>query len=357
MTPNEGGETDPEEELLVTYNLDEIEKYATNEIALKANSTVPKVSLQFELSRSQFIKLKQVQVKIDETVVEEIVPEAEKTDKKDKAEKTEEKSEKEAENADDEEKPYTGPSSSKAEEAKDEDAAEEAEEGLPEAPKEKQYKTYIKPHLYEVKIDEKLNKVRTLDDSGIAASKKRIKALEKRDENLAATNAAKNFLETQIYELRSWIQESENEQYVSDKEKEKWITKCGSELEWFDDNASGAKKAEFNSRGKVLEKQLNVFRERKNEHGLRTEIVPQILETIKKLRDELPTLLESKPWITEDEGKDAYDRLDEVQKWLDEQLTAQNKRSLAEDPLFKSEDIEKRLKKATDTYKKVTNKK
>jgi len=46
-----------------------------------------------------------------------------------------------------------------------------------------------------------------------------------------------------------------------------------------------------------------------------------------------------------------------VQKWLDEQLTAQNKRSLAEDPLFKSEDIEKRLKKATDTYKKVTNKK
>ena len=51
-------EGDPLEELLLTYTLDEIEKHATSEIALKANSTVPKVSLSFELSRSQFIKLK-----------------------------------------------------------------------------------------------------------------------------------------------------------------------------------------------------------------------------------------------------------------------------------------------------------
>ena len=72
------GDSEPVQELLVTYDLDEIEKYATNDVALKANSTVPKVSLSFELSRSQFLKLKQVQVKIDETVVEEVVPEPKK---------------------------------------------------------------------------------------------------------------------------------------------------------------------------------------------------------------------------------------------------------------------------------------
>lgn len=99
------------------------------------------------------------------------------------------------------------------------------------------------------------------------------------------------------------------------------------------------------------------FKERKLEHGMRTDLVPKIFETLKKLRDDLPSILESKPWITEDESKDAYDRLDEVTKWLEEQSAAQNKRSLTEDPLFKSEDIEKKLKKATDTYKKVTNKK
>jgi hypothetical protein len=36
----------------MTYTLDEIEKYAAGEIANKTNSTIPKVSLQFELSRS-----------------------------------------------------------------------------------------------------------------------------------------------------------------------------------------------------------------------------------------------------------------------------------------------------------------
>lgn len=44
------------------------------------NATVPKVGLAFELSRSQFIKLKQVQVKIDETVVEEIIPDVPKNE-------------------------------------------------------------------------------------------------------------------------------------------------------------------------------------------------------------------------------------------------------------------------------------
>ena len=73
LVPNDSAE--PKEELLMIYTLDEIESIANNDIAKKTNSTVPKVSLSFELSRSQFLKLKQVQVKIDETVIEEIIPE------------------------------------------------------------------------------------------------------------------------------------------------------------------------------------------------------------------------------------------------------------------------------------------
>ena len=55
----EGADADVEREgeLLVTYTLDEIRKHSTSEIAQKEDSTTPKVSLQFELSRSQFFKL------------------------------------------------------------------------------------------------------------------------------------------------------------------------------------------------------------------------------------------------------------------------------------------------------------
>lgn len=134
-------------------------------------------------------------------MVEEIVPEPEEkaSEKKLKVGKDDEAAKA------DEEKPYTGPDSDK-DEAKTEDqdatAEETEEESLPEAPKEVEYRTYIKPHTFEVKINEKLNKVRTLDQESFIASKKRIRSLEKRDENLMTKLQAKNFFETQIYELR-----------------------------------------------------------------------------------------------------------------------------------------------------------
>ena len=208
LTPQEEGE--PAEELLVTYDLDEVEKYATNEIALKANSTVPKVSLSFELSRSQFIKLKQVQVKIDETVVEEIVPpetdktvppEPQKPEKEVEPEKPEEAATNETQETNEPKKKveidpeWDGrqmevPTEEEEhmEPAQDEEqAAEEpAEEQPAEVEKVREYKTTIKPHTFEVKVVEKLNNVRTLDAEQVKASKRRIKSLEKRDENLQA---------------------------------------------------------------------------------------------------------------------------------------------------------------------------
>lgn len=107
-----------------------------------------------------------------------------------------------------------------------------------------------------------------------------------------------------------------------------------------------AKKSDFNSRGKSLEKQFNVFRTRKSEHKAREEYVPLVFEALKKMKDDLPGILTSKPWITEEESKDAYDRIDETVKWLEEKMLEQGKRELTEEPVFKGDDIEKRVKKA-----------
>ena len=46
-----------------------------------------------------------------------------------------------------------------------------------------------------------------------------------------------------------------NKDYTTEEEKEKWVAKCNSELEWFDDEGYNAKRTEFTSRGKALEKQ------------------------------------------------------------------------------------------------------
>jgi len=61
------------------------------------------------------------------------------------------------------------------------------------------------PHSYPV--DPKVTYVgaRTLNDIQIKDAKKRIKALEKRDENKKLTDEAKNSYEELIYEMRGWL--------------------------------------------------------------------------------------------------------------------------------------------------------
>jgi hypoxia up-regulated 1 len=163
VTTDDSGES--REEPVVTYSLDEIEKHSLGEIAQKHNSTFPKVSLSFVLSRSQFIKLKEVKVKIDETVIEEVVPEPTKTDKTDKTDKADkedsdsEAQEGEAHTTKEKAGSYTEPSEPEAE-----------AEAPVETPSEKELKTTIKPHAWDVKINESLQNVRLLDEKQMKAS-------------------------------------------------------------------------------------------------------------------------------------------------------------------------------------------
>lgn len=83
-------------EPLVSYNLPELDEIAKKDVVLKEGSTKPKVSLNFELTRSHLFKLKGATVSVDETVIEEIIPEKSEEETKDE-EKAETKDEEKAE--------------------------------------------------------------------------------------------------------------------------------------------------------------------------------------------------------------------------------------------------------------------
>ncbi len=53
----------------------ELDEIAKKDVVVKEGSTKPKVSLNFELTRSHLFKLKGATVSVDETVIEEIIPE------------------------------------------------------------------------------------------------------------------------------------------------------------------------------------------------------------------------------------------------------------------------------------------
>lgn len=83
--------------------------------------------------------------------------------------------------------------------------------------------------------DKRVRSGKYLDHEQKEAAKKRIKALEKRDNDKLQTDEAKNEYESLIYEFRSWLQEDENQVYESPQEMELLLEKCSDAADWLED--------------------------------------------------------------------------------------------------------------------------
>lgn len=176
-----------DEQHLATYTYDEISKIATNDIAVKEGSTVPKLSLKFELTRSHLLQIEKAEIKIEELVRTEVVTEKPKVEEKN--DETFDESEEDAEVKETTEK-----------------AAEEA----PFEEVEPVFEEKMVPHNYPLFGSEELQNVRLLNKDQKKAAKDRIKVLEKRDNDKFKTDEAKNTFESLIYEFRGWLNEEEN---------------------------------------------------------------------------------------------------------------------------------------------------
>lgn len=60
------------QQLLATYSFDEIAEIANSDIATKNGSSTPKLTLQFELTRSHLLNIRKAELKFDEYVREEV---------------------------------------------------------------------------------------------------------------------------------------------------------------------------------------------------------------------------------------------------------------------------------------------
>lgn len=167
------------EEVMATYVFDGMTEIVNGEIATKEGSTVPKVSLSFELNRSHILSLNKIEVKIDElTMVEKVVEKPkEKLKKPSRPSKYVKEEEAEAE----------------SEEKKSEPEGEPAEEAKEEAPAAPVMEEKIVPHVFPfTDVREKLMKVRLLEPGNKALATGRMRGLEKRDEDKKKNDAAKN---------------------------------------------------------------------------------------------------------------------------------------------------------------------
>jgi hypothetical protein len=90
---------------------------------------------------------------------------------------------------------------------------------------------------------------------------------------------------------------------------------------------------------------------------MREEYLEAIFARLQTMKEEMPKVLENKPWISEDEHKDVNDKIDEAVSWLNEKVEAQNAVGLSGDPAFSMDSVQPKIEKVTKLHKKVTGKK
>jgi hypothetical protein len=66
-------------------------------------------------------------------------------------------------------------------------------------------------------------------------------------------------------------------------------------------------------------------------------------------------LKKKKPWITDDQKKDIWEKIDETRQWIEEQVEKQSQKPLYEDPIFKASDLESKIKKVEIVFNRISN--
>lgn len=119
------------------------------------------------------------------------------------------------------------------------------------------------PHTYPVEFDETIPHDRRLTPDQIKEAKKRIKALEKRDENKIKTDEARNSYESLIYEFRGWLRESDHEQYVGEADRENLFTMLEEAEDWLYEDGSDLGYKEYQEKQYGLMTKQTAYKKRK----------------------------------------------------------------------------------------------
>jgi len=310
----------------------------------------PKVSLQFELSQSGITELVKAEAAVEETytVEEEVEVEDEdeaaepETKAEDDASAESESAERKTEETPEEgdKKTEDGEESSDAEaepegEKKDEKKKKEKKTKLVEKEKKRTHKKALVVEKYYV------SKVRPMSKEIFAESKAKLDELLRKDKERVELEAARNRVEGYCYLIKNrLIDHEEKVNKVSTEEQREEITQLASEMtDWLDFEASDADLETMQEKYKKLSEPAEKIWFRMNELTARPEAIAAMNEKLSKVEEILKKWETSMPHITEEEREEVKAKADEIKKWIQEKLDAQDGKKLHEDPAFTSEEV------------------
>ena len=321
---------DSEGEHLATFTVNGIDEIADSELLKKEGVTRPRVSLSFELSRTGILLLNKAEAKVEETY-------------------------------------YVDAPVNKTKKAKNESAASNetanttTTEG--EAPPEEE-----KPPKIQKKrsIPYSLNRIdrvtygpASLTKEQIQLAKDRLRWFERRDEEKARTDKAKNDFESIIYAMRAWISDYGDDHlpYIGTTDQQEALLERLSESEnWLlDGEGEHATFVEYNKKHNELNDVFFKLKMRKDEHQKRPEAIKRTLKRLEELEDEAKDLTEKKPWINQTQVDEVLKFTQEIKAWLEEHTAKQEGSPLSDDPVFRVNELDAKLTRANAVLTRVSS--
>ena len=322
-----------DEEAIATFIINGIDEIAESELQKKDGVTKPRVTLSFELSRSGLIQLNKAEAKVEETYYVDVpVPKNTSSSKKNKT------------------------SSEESETTSESDETIEEVEVKPKTP-EKVAKKRIIPYPLN-RIDKTYHGPATMSKEQIQNAKDRLRWYERKDEERARTDKAKNDFESVIYSMRDWLNDygEAHMPYVGSADAlDELLSQLSAAEEWLlDGEGETASYVEYMEKFQALNGIYQQLKTRKEEHSKRPQLVAQSRRRMEELYDSVEVLKESKPWINITQIEDALDRLAEINGWLEEQITKQKQTPLHEDPVLRSSDVDLKITRANSIYTRLS---
>lgn len=147
-----------------------------------------------------------------------------------------------------------------------------------------------------------------------------MKWYKSRDEDKIKTDEAKNNFEALVYEMRTWLRDEDNEAYVEEEPREAWIEKLNELEDWLYEDGADANYTVYRKKREEINKDFTVFKQRESFDKEKEKTVSASKKVLTKIIDKVAELAEKKPWITEEEKKDLLEKVEEVRKWMEDEL-------------------------------------
>jgi len=109
--------------------------------------------------------------------------------------------------------------------------------------------------------------------------------------------------------MRDWLREEENEIFVEQEEREKYVEQLNEWEDWLYEDGSNQPYTVYEKKYKNMTRDMSKYEARKEWNTQKVNMVEKTQKSIANYRKKTEALKESKPWITEQERNDVLEKV------------------------------------------------